>query len=192
MICPNCNERMVSKTLDKVYRYYDCETCGYIKEINCNHPDSIPAKFQISDGRTQVKLLCRTCNKLYGFFLPQDKYDIGKVYALDKVKYDEYHKLLSEKVTELYAQSQVVQGRYNKRKRNEMTEEYHQYLNTAEWHYKKEQVMKRDNNLCQACLEHKATAVHHLTYKHVYNEPLFDLVAVCEHCHKKIHDIDEA
>ena len=55
---------------------------------------------------------------------------------------------------------------------------------------KKAKVMLRDKNICQACLTRQATDVHHLTYKHIYNEPLFDLVAICRPCHEKLHELE--
>lgn len=58
-------------------------------------------------------------------------------------------------------------------------EDYTAYLLTPKWQDKRERV--------QACLKRKATQAHHLTYKHVFDEPLFDLVAVCEICHQAIH-----
>jgi hypothetical protein len=36
--------------------------------------------------------------------------------------------------------------------------------------------------------------VHHLTYAHVFNEFLFELMAVCDECHDRLHreDVPEA
>lgn len=67
---------------------------------------------------------------------------------------------------------------------------YDEYLKTPQWQVKSEYVLKRDNYLCQACLRRTATQAHHLHYKHAFEEPLFDLVAVCERCHKKITAMD--
>lgn len=68
--------------------------------------------------------------------------------------------------------------------------EYAAYLESPEWFAKRDLVLKRDQNLCQAqcggCTT-RADHVHHLTYKHLFNEPLFDLVAVCRSCHNAVH-----
>ena len=67
---------------------------------------------------------------------------------------------------------------------------YGAYLKSSQWLALRRAVLDRDNGKCQACLSEKATEVHHLTYDHVFNEPLFDLVSVCEGCHAKITHLD--
>jgi len=64
---------------------------------------------------------------------------------------------------------------------------YQEHLRSAAWRDKRQRVLERDKYMCQACLKRKATIAHHLTYKHVLNEPLFDLVAVCQTCHDALH-----
>jgi 5-methylcytosine-specific restriction endonuclease McrA len=65
---------------------------------------------------------------------------------------------------------------------------YDAYLRTPAWMEKRTAVMRRDNGVCQACLAAPATQVHHLSYKHVFREPLFDLVSICDRCHDALHD----
>lgn len=67
---------------------------------------------------------------------------------------------------------------------------YEPYLNSDEWKSKRDLVLKRDSFLCQSCLTSKATQVHHTTYKHVFNEPLFELVSICKPCHDLITKLD--
>lgn len=67
------------------------------------------------------------------------------------------------------------------RKRN-----YSLYLKSTEWKKKRDTVMKRDGGECVFCGD-EAQHVHHLTYERVYNESLYDLIAVCNECHKAIH-----
>jgi hypothetical protein len=50
-----------------------------------------------------------------------------------------------------------------------------------------------DGNACKARLPgctKNATEVHHLSYRHIGNEPLFDLVSVCGPCHRAITAMD--
>jgi len=65
---------------------------------------------------------------------------------------------------------------------------YAEYLKSPQWQMKRKKVMERDNGLCQGCLTAPAVDVHHKTYQRVFDEPLFDLVAICRECHSKIHD----
>jgi 5-methylcytosine-specific restriction endonuclease McrA len=68
----------------------------------------------------------------------------------------------------------------------EWWQKYNNYLRSAKWLDKREKVLIRDGYRCQACLNAKATQVHHLTYKHAFDEPLFDLRSVCTPCHDKL------
>jgi len=64
---------------------------------------------------------------------------------------------------------------------------YNGYLETGQWQRIRQAVMERDGWTCQGCRRARATQVHHLTYRRVGSEMLFDLVAICDECHRKIH-----
>lgn len=68
--------------------------------------------------------------------------------------------------------------------------DYNAYLLTDKWAAKRRAVLQRDKGICQACLSRPAKQCHHLTYAHVFDEPLFDLIAVCIPCHDKITKMD--
>lgn len=70
-------------------------------------------------------------------------------------------------------------------------EEYERYLSESEnWPAIRLKVMRRDNYRCQACLEVEATQVHHKSYEHIFDELMWELVAVCRRCHERLHGID--
>lgn len=69
-------------------------------------------------------------------------------------------------------------------------DDYERYLQTPKWKAKRDLVMRRACGICEACLEASATEVHHTTYRHVGNEPLFELRAVCGDCHESITKMD--
>jgi hypothetical protein len=72
---------------------------------------------------------------------------------------------------------------------------YKRYLASREWALKKHAVRKRSGGTCERCHKHKATEVHHITYAHLYDEPLVDLLDVCRGCHEfesGISNIDPA
>jgi len=64
---------------------------------------------------------------------------------------------------------------------------YKHYLTTPEWRERRRRVMQRAGHMCEGCGIQRATQVHHLTYKRVGREMLFDLVAICDECHEAIH-----
>lgn len=72
---------------------------------------------------------------------------------------------------------------------------YDAYLNSPEWRAKSRACLARDGYQCRAQMagcHGRATQAHHLNYDHKFNEPLFDLVAVCESCHAQITEMDRA
>lgn len=66
---------------------------------------------------------------------------------------------------------------------------YDAYLLTPRWQELRRRVLARSRGLCEAFMDgcnRTATEVHHLTYDHVGDEPIFDLAAVCHRCHDRI------
>lgn len=64
---------------------------------------------------------------------------------------------------------------------------YHEYLASPEWEARRETVLERDGHKCKVCESVEKLHVHHLTYERKFNEPLYDLVTLCELCHKIAH-----
>lgn len=66
-------------------------------------------------------------------------------------------------------------------------ERYEAHMASDKWARLRAKVMTRSAGICEGCLEEPATAVHHLTYKHLGDELLWELVAVCKNCHARCH-----
>ncbi len=66
---------------------------------------------------------------------------------------------------------------------------YENYLASPEWKQKRDKIIQK-NPFCQECKINFAEDVHHLTYKNLYNEKDYELIALCRSCHKKIHGIE--
>jgi 5-methylcytosine-specific restriction endonuclease McrA len=73
----------------------------------------------------------------------------------------------------------------------EWWDRYNSYLCSPEWQARRALVFDRAGDICEGCRERRATQVHHLTYSHVTNEFLWQLVAICEECHARFHDYKE-
>lgn len=69
---------------------------------------------------------------------------------------------------------------------------YNAYLRSPEWKKKRDAVFQRDGGICQGCLEEPIENVHHTTYANLFDELLFQLIGLCETCHRKIHWIKKA
>lgn len=64
---------------------------------------------------------------------------------------------------------------------------YRAYMRGPEWARVRAKVFARAKNACEGCGEAKAHAVHHMTYEHLGAEFLWELVALCEACHARVH-----
>ncbi len=102
-----------------------------------------------------------------------------------------FDELNYEKLRTIYERYEKKRKEFQKEKSfKQFIEEHNKYLKTDDWRKRRELVLKRDNYLCQSCLDKKATQVHHKSYRYWKNEPLFELVSVCEDCHKIITDMN--
>jgi 5-methylcytosine-specific restriction endonuclease McrA len=64
---------------------------------------------------------------------------------------------------------------------------YGAYLSSEEWAERRRLVLERAGLICQGCRRARATQVHHLTYVHVGEEFLWELAAICNDCHERLH-----
>jgi len=66
---------------------------------------------------------------------------------------------------------------------------YRAYIGGSKnWKGKRIAIARRDNGKCCNCASTHALHIHHIRYKHVYNEKPDDLITLCNSCHKKAHD----
>lgn len=80
------------------------------------------------------------------------------------------------------------------RRREERAEAYDAYLASDRWRAKRARRLEIDRYRCTAMLDGctgQATEVHHTTYEHCGDEPMFDLRSVCRACHERIHEIED-
>ena len=66
--------------------------------------------------------------------------------------------------------------------------DYKEYIKSAAWHQKRLARLKKDKYTCQKCGDTESLEVHHLTYAHLGDEPMEDLICLCRACHQKVHD----
>lgn len=64
---------------------------------------------------------------------------------------------------------------------------YREYLESQSWLATRAKVLERAGYVCEGCRERRATEVHHPHYEDPRGEEmLFNLVALCDKCHRKI------
>lgn len=68
---------------------------------------------------------------------------------------------------------------------------YREYLQTDHWKEMRRVALRRARYRCQLCHANTPLNVHHRTYERRGCEEPSDLIALCEPCHRKFHDIKE-
>jgi hypothetical protein len=144
----------------------------------CEHPETQVRIRTNADGRRAVRRQCLTCGRFSGGTLPAAM-GIGAPDA-------------DEELADRYEQARRQARRDEEDAIIETYRfDYDGYLQTAEWREKRRQVMERDGGLCQGCRKRPAENVHHLTYDHVGEEFLHELIALCRRCHSRLHGHDD-
>jgi len=149
-----------------------------------------------ANGARQYREQCLACGELSQFL----KYSHPRVMALvepnpvDEALREAYQQAIrleaQRRITEQHDLDTMARLRERDEQETEFWVKYNAYLKSGEWRERRRLVLQRDGYLCQACLQAEASQVHHLTYDHVFAEPLFDLRAVCQSCHERITVLD--
>jgi hypothetical protein len=61
--------------------------------------------------------------------------------------------------------------------------EYTNYLQSPRWRKRRRAVMLRAKGKCEICRRRDGVHCAHITYDHIFNEPLSDLLWLCKPCH---------
>jgi hypothetical protein len=88
---------------------------------------------------------------------------------------------------EFYAAERQRYEQHRADQDREFWERYERHLQSPKWRLLRRKVFERSRGLCEGCGMAPAEHVHHLTYERLGDEMLFDLAAVCNTCHEKIH-----
>jgi hypothetical protein len=162
-----------------------CPECFNYELLTCKHENSNPVLFEYESGVKHKRLLCLDCNTIHGKFLTQVPNEVLR--PVSQKKYDAYKLPQNKKFNDLL---EPIRIKADKWRAENWFKNHGDYLNSQKWKEKRTKVLERDGYLCQSCRINKATEVHHLTYAHKGNEPLFDLISVCHECHESITMMD--
>lgn len=67
-------------------------------------------------------------------------------------------------------------------------EEKQLYMQSNKWHNIRSIVLSRDNYACKVCSSVDSLEIHHMSYEHLGDEQLSDLVTLCRKCHFTLHE----
>lgn len=153
-------------------------------DYQCKHDRSELRKRIFPNGGVQYVKQCLVCG--YAISNPIAK---DKIQEIDNVKEfdNELKELWDGLQNKLYKERREKIQNEKEREKEIFDKWYSEYLLSQEWQAIRDKILKRDNYICQGCLKNEAILVHHLTYAHVGEELLFELISLCEECHKKCH-----
>jgi 5-methylcytosine-specific restriction endonuclease McrA len=159
---------------------------GQIEALECDHTGHRLIRYRLaSNGTKMFKVQCTRCGELIGDWIRhEDIKDKDAKGPIDDGLRDRYLESVSELKHALIEQKRLIN-------RGSFFSWYDEYLSSDEWMKKREKVLERCNRVCEGCGENIATCVHHLTYKNVGNEFLFELVGLCGACHVRYHSQDD-
>ena len=161
--------------------------------LNCSGEHEWEYRYFQGDSRISLYSQCIQCGKRDGNgsslkhdLVPnlKEKIKLKEINKFDtklinekSPTYDKYFEYRSQKLEE----NKQVEKAYRK-------EFYSEYMKSDKWKAIRLKVLKRDNNLCQACLDAPAQDVHHKTYENIGDELMYELISVCRDCHfNRIH-----
>jgi len=135
---------------------------------------------KVSNGTSHYCYQCIICGKSSPFL---KRLDAEKIIAsgVPVEPYDEYRQ---DRYYDDTRASSIAEREADTQKRRD---EYSGYLQSPEWKSIREKVLNRCVWTCEGCGECRATHVHHKTYDNIFDELMFQLVGLCDSCHKKLH-----
>ena len=150
----------------------------------CEHNNKEIRRFIMSNGLPMYKYQCLECGAKVGQPIKKEiaiKLTNGNIRNFDEKLYKIGENRIREYFTELNIERME--------EKDEFTRWYYdEYLKSDEWRERRKLVLERANHICEGCLVSPASVVHHTNYDNVGDEVLFDLVALCHDCHRKIHN----
>ena len=144
--------------------------------FDCLHPTTELRERTLSNNSLQLVRQCLTCGYSVGNPVKRAEVQRG-VLPFDQALADGFE-------ARRKASSDGIREKYN---RETFFDAYGPYLASAAWGKKRELVFRRARGFCEGCGLVPPEEVHHLSYEHVGNEFLFELVAICHGCHERIH-----
>lgn len=151
---------------------------------NCSYEFNQMRRKTASNGALMIAYQCLQCGHATSPWLKRSAVDdINSLARWDEALSDAYYEKRRDKNISALSGAAYAETLAN----GEWWNSYNAYLRTPAWRSKRAQVMQRSGGWCEGCRQQAATQVHHLTYKHVKNEFLWELVAICDECHDRAH-----
>jgi len=157
------------------------------ERFDCQHADTVLRRRVIKGGAIQYVHQCLRCGESRNQPLAKAK-ALEESGGVEPPAFDD--KLRESWESKRNESAELIKTKFS---RDAFFADYDEYLKSNAWAKRRALVLKRAQSICEGCGEEPATEVHHLTYEHVSKEFLFELVALCEPCHDRLHEdeVDE-
>jgi 5-methylcytosine-specific restriction endonuclease McrA len=157
---------------------------GILDHRGCTHERTAIRYSLNSLGRKIFKRQCLSCGEATS--CPLKYQEVERAAGLME-RVEEWDAALASKREEFFRLLTEERDRINSEKSSEWWLWYNQYLQSPEWRQKRALVFRRADDTCEGCGRAPATQVHHLTYANVGAEFLWQLAAICDDCHQRVH-----
>jgi hypothetical protein len=160
-----------------------------VTDGTCSHAETQLWRLALSNGVEQCRPICLDCDQILNAVAKQT---VGEAYAaLPRGSFAEARERYNDRCRHAWEQRWEAQRQQREAERRRENEawwgQYNEYLRSPQWRSLRQRVLRRAGGVCEACLERRATQVHHRTYEHVFAEFGFELVAICDACHARLH-----
>ena len=147
----------------------------------CRHGEQGVVAIRARNGAPMYREQCLSCGCPSGQWIAKAK--VANVQNVPEVSPDAHAEYERGRFTEWRS----TQAEHAREQLSAGDNEYAEYLRSKAWAGKRAKVLERAKGICEGCGERQATQVHHLTYEHVQDEFLWELVAICDECHERVH-----
>lgn len=148
----------------------------------CAHPARLIVKRTDALGRAFYNEFCDGCGAKLSSAIAHHK--IGVVSDISSEELEQRSENYARRRGQLYDRMATDAA---ERAQPGNRETYDDYLRSDAWKRRAAKVISRANGVCEGCLTKAAAEVHHQTYAHLGNEFAFELLALCEACHRRYH-----
>lgn len=153
---------------------------------SCLHPENVITRFLCAGGTVQWGWWCPRCEMRTSQSLPKASLDPAQQEAAPTID------LVARRVADelrwqtLREERAAAERPLHMRLRDDP--EYQEYLRSQQWATLRRLVLERAGGKCEGC-GRTAHNIHHMSYDHIYEEFLFELIALCRDCHERWHEV---
>lgn len=152
----------------------------------CQHVSQFTGKTVSTIGADMYRRYCKNCGIATTQFLPHRTIAATVVTVVDP---DKREAVVDRYISDRRDALEDIANRAANRVQPANRAEYSDYRATPKWKGLRAAVMRRCSGRCEGCDNADAQDVHHLTYRHMGDEFLFELVGLCRACHDRWHKV---